>query len=193
MRGGGATGMMDLAYLSNLVAHWQRRGIRSGPGLTDAEVERVERRFGWLFPDDLLMLLRFALPTSKGFPDWRSGREETLRASLEWPQEGLRSSIECGDLWLDSWGARPIELAEALPIARHAVRRAPTLIPIYSHLYLPAEPMLPGNPVFSVHGADTIVYGNDLAAYLHHEFEMPLPEWAAPSPRPIPFWTELAG
>jgi hypothetical protein len=66
--------MMDLAYIRGLVAHLQRRGVRLGRGLTDAEVERVERRFGWLFPEDLLMLLQYALPTSKGFPDWRSGR-----------------------------------------------------------------------------------------------------------------------
>ena len=105
----------------------------------------------------------------------------------------LPFNIEHGDLWLDSWGDRPIEVAESLSTARRAVRRAPTLIPIGSHRYLPAESMLAGNPVFSVHGADTIVDGDDLATYFYHEFEMPLPQWAAPSPRPIPFWTELAG
>lgn len=90
--------MMDLLYLRRLVDHLQGRGIRFGPGLNDAEVERIERRFGWLFPDDLLRLLQYALPISKGFPNWRSGREETLRESLAWPQEGLLFSIEHGDL-----------------------------------------------------------------------------------------------
>ena len=54
--------MMDLLYALRLVDHLQGRGIRFGPGLTDAEVEQVERNFGWLFPDDLLMLLQYALP-----------------------------------------------------------------------------------------------------------------------------------
>ena len=137
------------------------------------------------------MLLRYALPISKGFPDWRPGRDEIRRESLAWPKEGLLYSIRDGGLWLDSWGERPIELAESLAVARHAVRRAATLIPIYSHRYLPAEPILPGNPVFSVYGPDTIIYGNDLASYFHHEFEVPLPGWAAPSPLPIHFWSEL--
>ena len=185
--------MMDLDYVRRLVDHLQGRGIRFGPGLTEAEVEVVERRFGWLFPDDLLMLLQYALPISKRFPNWRSGREETLQEILAWPKESVLDSFESGYLWLDSWGDRPSERAESLGIARPAVRRAPTLIPVYSHRYLPAEPILPGNPVFSVYGADTIVYGNDLAGYFHHEFEMPLPDWAAPSPRPILFWTELVG
>jgi hypothetical protein len=35
---------------------------------------------------------------------------------------------------------------------------------------MPAEPHLPGNPVFSVHQTDIIVYGLDLYEYLHNEF-----------------------
>jgi hypothetical protein len=35
---------------------------------------------------------------------------------------------------------------------------------------------------------DSIVYGNDLADYLHREFAVPRPAWAAASPRPVPYW-----
>ncbi len=166
----------------------------SGRGLTDAEMERVERRLGRPIPDDLTLLLRYALPISPGFPDWRSGLDGNLRESLTWPEEGLLFSISHGDLWLDSWGERPIELAESLATARHAIHRAPTLIPIYSHRYLPTEPMLAGNPVLSVYGADTIIYGNDLVSYFHHEFEMPLPGWAARLRLArFPFWERTRG
>ena len=51
-----------------------------------------------------------------------------------------------------------------------------------------------GQPVLSVYQAtDTIVYGHDLADYLHHEFSITRPEWAASTTRPIPFWGELFG
>ena len=133
--------MMDLLYVRRLVHRLQGLGTRFGPGLTDAEVERVSRRFARLLPPGLLLLLQYALLTSKGFPDWRSGREEILRESLTGPARVLLFSIERGDLWLNSWGERPIEMAESLSTARHAVRRAPTLIAIDSHRSTPAKPM----------------------------------------------------
>ena len=51
-------------------------------------------------------------------------------------------------------------------------------------------PFQNGNPVFSVHQTDIIRYGNDLVGYVHNEFGVPLPDWAAKEPRPIRFWDD---
>ena len=47
-------------------------------------------------------------------------------------------------------------------------------------------------PVLSVWQAtDTVYYGYDLAGWLHKEFGLPLPPWAATSPKAVPFWGTL--
>jgi hypothetical protein len=61
--------------------------------------------------------------------------------------------------------------------------------PAAPHLrFMPATPCEAGNPVFSVMQTGIIHSGNDLADYLHNEFSVPLPDWAATAPKPIPFW-----
>lgn len=63
---------------------------------------------------------------------------------------------------------------------------------MYGHRYIPAEPDLPGNPVFSVYQTDVILYGVDLRSYLAAEFgTATTSETVLPEPRRIRFWTEL--
>ena len=90
-----------------------------------------------------------------------------------------------------SWGVKPSNLAEALQVAQKEVSRAPVLIPVYSHRYIPSEPELVSNPVYSVYQTDIIYFGYDLAGYFHMEFNVPKPKWAAKSPRAIRFWEDL--
>jgi hypothetical protein len=66
----------------------------------------------------------------------------------------------------------------------------PRLIPVYIHRFIPSEPPEAGNPVFSVHQSDIIIYGNDLAAYLSAEFGIPNPSTSPEAPRAIRFWSE---
>jgi hypothetical protein len=58
---------------SAVVALMRDRGIAFDGGLTDAEVEEVEARFGFRFPEDLRAFLQTALPRGEGFPDWPRG------------------------------------------------------------------------------------------------------------------------
>jgi hypothetical protein len=100
--------------------------------------------------------------------------------------------IEQNTFWLEAWGQRPPELSEAIELARAKVTQAPTLIPIFSHRYLPAEPMLSGNPVFSVYQTDIIYYGDDLGTYLRCEFEaLAYVDAVHPGMRKIRFWSDL--
>lgn len=75
--------------------------------------------------------------------------------------------------------------------------RWPTLVPIYSHRFMPAAPAPDRAPVLSVHGSDIIFYGSDLLDYLRNEFvrppgmtaSEPLPR--ASAPLPVHPWTDL--
>src|SRR5207249_2559582 len=119
---------------------------------------------------DLKAFLQTALPVGENFPDWRSGDESALRAWLDLPRRGILFDIEHNGFWLEEWGPRPQTLDEAKPVANKLIDAAPRLIPIYMHRMMPAEPHLPGNPIFSVHQTDIIYYGMDLRDYLIHEF-----------------------
>jgi hypothetical protein len=90
--------------------------------------------------------------------------------SSDWPIEGALFDVENNDLWLPAWGQRPSGTGEALDTARRHLTRAPKMIPVYGHRYLPAGRGTHGHPVLSIYQTDIIVYGIDLADYIDHEF-----------------------
>jgi hypothetical protein len=183
---------MEAVPWEDMVARMRSRGVTFDAGLTDAEVATAESCFAFRFPPDLRAFLQTALPRGRRLPDWRSGDEAELRDWLDLPRRGVVFDVEHNGFWLEEWGPRPQALAEAKQVAEQVLAAAPRLIPIYQHRMIPAEPHLPGNPVFSVHQTDIIVYGTDLRDYLVHDFlmsEEEQEEWTVPSgTRLIPFW-----
>ena len=73
--------------------------------------------------------------------------------------------------WPRGWPARPDSPAESRQIVAERLAEAPALIPICAHRAIPNEPLEAGNPVFSIWQTDIIIYGDDLADYLWHEFD----------------------
>lgn len=154
---------------------------RIEPGLTDAEFARVEQEYGFEFADDHRAFLAAGLPTGspppepevfqskKPWPDWRNGDPDDLRERLSWPIDGVLFSVEHG-YWNDTWGTRPPDRADAVGTARLKLADYPSMIPVFSHRYLPAGQGTYGHPVLSMHQADIIYYGTDLADYIHQEF-----------------------
>lgn len=177
---------------NDLIDRLRVHGVEFDSGLTDAEVVAAESRYRFRFPPDLRAFLQTALPCGGEFPDWRSGSEGGLRYWFDLPKRGIVFDIEHNGFWLDEWGPRPAALDEAVRATEQLVAAAPRLIPVYLHRMIPAEPHLHGNPVFSVHQTDIIVYGVDLRDYLTHEFLMSeddKEEWRVPDgARPIRFW-----
>src|SRR3954452_25155867 len=57
-------------------------------GLTAAELDRIERRFGFAVSDDHRAFLATVLPVGPRWPDWRHGDEAQVRQQLTWPVEG---------------------------------------------------------------------------------------------------------
>jgi hypothetical protein len=189
----------------------KRKRVLFEPGLSNSEVKRVEEVFCFIFPPDLRAFLQTAIPihvdSDRGgnvFPNWRAGEQTELQGRLDWPFDGIAFDIENCGFWLEEWGNRPANLADAIQIAKEHVRTAPTLIPLCSHRYLPASPLLAGNPVFSVYQTDIIVYGRNLWDYFLHEFDQQ--KWLRANEanrlaedefhdalREIHFWTKLSG
>ncbi len=165
-------------------------------GLSDVEIEDIEKKFGFKFPPDLREFLSFSLPTSDGWINWRDDNDDSIQERLNWPFEGICFDIENNEFWLDAWGNRPGALDECYRIARNAIDRAPILIPIYSHRYIPDKPCATGNPVFSVYQTDIILFGSNLENYFRNEFHRGFGRDGYQydgSARNIDFWSELVG
>lgn len=174
-----------------------------GPGLTGSELARIEHEYGFEFADDHRAFLSAGLPLNRSseqgqtwpgpWPDWRGGDPGDLREQLSWPVEGALFDVEHNDLWHSSWGERPDDVGQALSTAREHLNRAPKMIPVYAHRYLPAGPGTYGHPVLSIYQTDIIIYGTDLADYINHELTDPArpigADWTPPAM--VPFWSEF--
>lgn len=158
-------------------------------GYSQSELDAAQERFGLRFPPDLIAFLRDRRPAN-GY-DWRTDIRE-IRSRLSRPLEGLIFDVETNSLWLPEWGTKPGTAKDRAAIVTEAVARAPRLIPVYGHRYMPETPHEAGNPVFSVMQSDIIVYGATLEQYISNEFgggEFVVAETV----RYIPFWSSLAG
>ncbi|VFQ58380.1 unnamed protein product [Cuscuta campestris] len=146
-------------------------GVKVEPGLSEAEFARAEAEFGFTFPPDLKAVLAAGLPLSPGFPDWRSSGSARLqlRASVDFPVAAVSFHIARNALWSKSWGPRPSDPEKALRIARNALKRAPLLIPIFSHCYIPCHLSLAGNPIFYVDEDSLSCCGFDLSDFFDRE------------------------
>ncbi|WP_344579484.1 hypothetical protein [Nonomuraea roseoviolacea] len=134
------------------------------PGLTDREFARIEAEYGIEFADDHRAFLAAGLPINSArpeegatwerpWPDWRDGDEEELHLHVQWPVRTVLHDVEQG-AWLTSWGPRPEDAAEASRTALQELARAPKLIPLHAHRFLPGGRGTYGRQVLSVWGSD---------------------------------------
>ena len=179
-----------------------------GPGLTDAEFDRVEQEYGFEFADDHRAFLAAGLPLNtplpqiegvfyshaEPWPDWRHGDPAALRAALRRPVEGVLFDVEHNRFWDGTWGDRPQDGAEALRVATTHLATVPGLVPVYGHRYLPAGRGGYGHSVLSMWQTDIVCYGIDLVDYIHNEFRKDGIARTDPAWKPrvtVPFWREL--
>jgi hypothetical protein len=175
------------------------RGCEIGPGLTSAELARIEQDYEFEFADDHRAFLAAGLPLNTSmpgrrgtpWPDWRDGDPAGLRERLAWPVEGALFDVQHNALWHPSWGQRPADDSEAIRTARQHLARAPKMIPVSGHRYLPAGHGTDGHPVLSIYQTDIIVYGTDLADYINQEFGgwSISADWTPPPM--VPFWSDF--
>ncbi|MBA0770187.1 hypothetical protein Gotri_018855 [Gossypium trilobum] len=65
--------------------------------------------------------------------------------------------------------AEPSDPEKALRVARNALKRAPLLIPIFNHCYIPCNPSLAGNPIFFIDETRVFCCGFDLSDFFERE------------------------
>lgn len=188
---------------SELIELWKRIPTEVDRGLSDTELQAVEARFGFVFPPDLRACLAAQMPIGLRFPNWRDGHlrhevwgGEVVSTPIEewtdWVREGILFDVHQNGFWFDDFGPKPTESANQNHAVEAHLLRAPRLIPVMGHRFLPATPCEPGNPVFSVVQTDVIYYGEDLAGYLRIEFfSRPHKDIHNSPVRPIPFWSDI--
>ncbi|CAH8305790.1 unnamed protein product [Eruca vesicaria subsp. sativa] len=163
--------LVSFSSLSDqVISHLHTSRIQVQPGLTDAEFARAEAEFAFSFPPDLRAVLSAGLPVGAGFPDWRSpGARLHLRAMIDLPVAAVSFQIARNTLWSKSWGPRPSDPEKALRVARNALKRAPLMIPIFGHCFIPCSPSLAGNPVFYIDETRIFCCGSDLSDFFERE------------------------
>jgi hypothetical protein len=171
--------------LSDLVPKESR-----GQALSESELANAQAEAGVAFPPDLCELLTTTLPSGRKFPDWRSRPRDAMDEWRTRLVDGIHFDVVHNDFWPSTWPARPDTPAESREVVEQRVAEAPALIPIYAHRAIPNEPLEARNLVFSVWQTDIVIYGNDLADYLQHEFHGGDGSGKLPE-RTIRFWTAM--
>jgi len=187
---------MTIPQTKQIINLLKNKGVEFGDGLSDSELLDIEKRFVIKFPPDLKRFLQTQLPISDQFINWRQGlhdkkTEEDIIDIIGWPLEGILWDIKNGS-WLSIWGERPENKEHQIALAKLRFAHVPKMVPVCGYRFIPSEPNLVGNPIFSVHQTDIIYYGFDLASYLAHEFNFKLNDSFQIINKPnrkIEFWT----
>jgi hypothetical protein len=157
------------AYARSVINQLKKCEVPIAEGLSDEEFERIEATFGFTFPPDLKGILQEGLPVGAGFPNWRTGNVEQLRMRINLPVLGILQEVAQSSFWWKPWGARPVDVHQAIRSARSALRKFPVLIPMYGHCYIPTTPNLAGNPVFFAYQKYVLCCGYDVADFFERE------------------------
>lgn len=209
-------------------------------GMTDDEIDQVEAKYSITFNQEHRAFLRIlhtldrkeeiehteevdgsartVIEKRSFFYNWLEDDVE-IKEKLEWPYETiLYDVLGVNQFWLKSWGPNPDSDEEKTHIFSTWLKKAPRLIPIFSHRFVVSDNTLKDKPVLSVMGSDTIIYGWDLRLYLLNELtehlgllelvydetdkcyysepvkelaDIRMHEYSLAPTRDIPFWKEL--
>jgi hypothetical protein len=174
-----------------------RRPARLGtvhiqPGLTDAELDGVECRFGFQFADDHRTFLAAGLPVFTAGRDdhadraswgWRTGATtspRTFGGRSNGPRNAcFRRFVTAAGRSAGGTPGQPERgRGEDPPVVGHRATHGAGV----RHRYLPGGRTTSGHAVLSIHTlSDIIIYGLDLADYIDQEFRSPT--------LPVNFWS----
>lgn len=195
-------------------------GTRWKPGMSQAEIDAVEKTFGAKFPDEYRAFLAILNATNKPaiwylfkgdtlhtapprriFTDWVDGLNDIKRTQDDLVA-GILFDVENGAFWHDDWGERPSDVDDLRARVRDLVNAAPKLIPLHSHRFLVADLDLEPTPVLSIMQSDVIYYADCIEDCLAADFpdlapgldppEMTIDEKTCfDALRAVPFWGTL--
>lgn len=147
-------------------------------GMEEPAIDEIEMKYQIKFPPDFREFLKIlhtvdVKPTQDRpfFFNWVEEEQITID-KLNWPYFAISQEV----IWLNSWGTKPDSKEAISNRFDKWYAKAPKLIPIFGHRYIVSEPCKSGNPILSVVGYDTIIYGWNLKHYLLHEFSEFMPD-----------------
>jgi len=175
-----------------LLTRLKSKGIEFAEGLSQAEFLRINQVYGVEFPFELKEFYSVALPISNNFYNWHDFSSENvskIKSALKRPFDDI---YEMADevYWCEDWGVEPGENEKA-NVIRLKLEKAPKLIPIYLHRYMPMvnkEKV----PIISVCDTDVIYYGENFESYLEIEFgDKRQSDIEFEKIEHVPFWSDL--
>lgn len=178
-----------------IVFKLKSKGVLFDRGMSLSEIDETEKLYDISFPAELKRLYSVGLPVSKSFCNWRDTHKENvqrIKDILNMPIQGLIFDLETNNFWCDDWGEKPIDIRDAQSILLEHYNKAPQMIPIYAHRYMPFIPNEIDIPVFSIMQSDIIYYGVNLISYLEIEFGFrQYSELVQANFRYVDFWSDL--
>lgn len=171
--------------------YWQREATGAKwIGLTDEQIDAVEEKHAIKFTEEHRAFLRVLHTIDKKeevenieelngeeittieersyFYNWLTD-DILIKKYLTWPYETILHDV-ISSTWLKSWGEKPGSIEEKKAVFTKWYGNAPKLLPLRHHTYLVNDATLERRPVLSVYGADVIIKGWSLKAYLISEF-----------------------
>lgn len=171
----------------------RRNGVKIDRGLSEGELKKIKEIYHFSFPYPMQCLLLNILPVSSGFYNWRDFSNENIvyiKNMMRKPFEDVYSLAK-EVYWCDNWGEEPKKESDRVNEVRKRLERAPALLPIFSHRYMPLCGLVT-YPILSIHGADIIYYGNNIENYIQIEFgDKKQEELDFQKIEYVPFWTDL--
>lgn len=168
-------------------------------GLTNAQLATFESVIGEQLPFELGLLLVMGVPDGDRWWRWGDDPHSEWARWIDQLHGGVRFDVEHNNLWLASWGAQPAAVTDRLATVQALLDSAPPLVPVRGHRCMPVltppaggiQQPLWATPVYSIVQTDIVVYGDDLADWLHKQFDVPLPLWEKSPVATVPFWSDL--
>jgi hypothetical protein len=169
----------------------KKNGIKIEKPLSSSEICQIEKVYNIQFPLSLKKFYSIALPVSNGFYNWRNFSSENIsniQSIINTPYFDVYNMAE-DVYWNDNWGIEPTEETIKINEVRKRLAKAPKLIPIFSHRYIPE--LYNDPPVISISGVDVVYYGKNLKDYFNVEFGRRKLFLSLNSFKEIPFWSEI--
>lgn len=159
-------------------------------GLTDTQIDSIENEFAIRFTVEHRAFLRvlhtidryeiveeedgqngIQIKKRPYFYNWLID-QTAIKECISWPFDTILFDVLEGQnqVWLKSWGEKPDSDEEKEAVFIKWYHGAPKLLPLRAHTFLVSDPDLERRPVLSVWGADTIICGWSLRAYLVSQF-----------------------
>lgn len=184
--------MNEITMINRLKA----KEIKFTEGLTESQIHIIEETYNITFPESLRKFYSIGVPFSEDedyFPRWTDFSDENIakiKERIEAPIKRLSFNIK-RNFWLANWGERPESEEERIDKFMKTAMKAPKLIPVYLHRYIPQLEDANDPPVISTVGQDTVYYGSNLEEYLQNEFLNSECFSVNDTCTHIPFWSDI--